>query len=101
MTPPRPRPWSGSDNRLLRQLILQGMSVPEIAKRMRRTEGAVAAYKNRHGLSAAAVRQEALGATMRPCMCCRTVFASQGKHNRLCDPCRGRDAETTYGFLPK
>lgn len=101
MTKPQPRPWSDSDNRFLRQLILQGMSVPVIAKKRKRTEKAVAAYKNRQGISAAVVREEVPGTSMRPCMCCRTVFASQGKHNRLCDPCRGRTAETIYGFLPK
>ena len=24
----------------------------------------------------------------RPCLCCRSVFASEGIHNRLCDRCR-------------
>lgn len=24
----------------------------------------------------------------RPCMTCGTVFASEGVHNRMCDPCR-------------
>jgi hypothetical protein len=27
----------------------------------------------------------------RACMCCGKQFASQGIHNRLCNPCRGRD----------
>ncbi len=26
--------------------------------------------------------------TIRPCMCCRTAFESEGIHNRLCDRCR-------------
>lgn len=26
----------------------------------------------------------------RPCMCCGRTFASDGIHNRMCDPCRGR-----------
>lgn len=24
----------------------------------------------------------------RPCMCCRQIFASEGKHNRLCSRCK-------------
>ncbi|PZQ99902.1 MAG: hypothetical protein DI533_04530 [Cereibacter sphaeroides] len=27
-------------------------------------------------------------ARMRPCLCCGRGFASQGIHNRLCEPCR-------------
>lgn len=28
--------------------------------------------------------------TLRPCMCCRDPFLSEGIHNRLCAPCKGR-----------
>lgn len=33
--------------------------------------------------------------TKRACMCCRTVFLSEGPHNRLCNRCRhlGANAE--------
>jgi hypothetical protein len=24
----------------------------------------------------------------RPCLCCRSIFASEGPHNRMCDECR-------------
>ena len=27
----------------------------------------------------------------RSCLCCGRTFRSAGPHNRLCDPCRGRD----------
>lgn len=27
-------------------------------------------------------------ASMRPCLCCRKPFQSQGNHNRLCNDCR-------------
>lgn len=26
---------------------------------------------------------------IRPCLCCKSSFASEGPHNRLCDRCRG------------
>lgn len=26
----------------------------------------------------------------RPCLCCQRPFESEGKHNRLCDPCRAK-----------
>jgi hypothetical protein len=29
----------------------------------------------------------------RPCMCCKRQFASEGIHNRLCDPCRAKSHE--------
>lgn len=29
-------------------------------------------------------------ARVRTCMCCRREFLSQGPHNRLCTPCRGK-----------
>lgn len=28
---------------------------------------------------------------MRPCLCCKTPFPSEGPHNRLCTPCKHRD----------
>lgn len=30
---------------------------------------------------------------MRPCMCCRRPFQSEGAHNRLCDPCRRKGSD--------
>lgn len=27
---------------------------------------------------------------VRPCLCCRQPFASEGIHNRMCTPCRAR-----------
>lgn len=32
--------------------------------------------------------QRRAAAVLRPCLCCRRTFRSQGAHNRLCDPCR-------------
>ncbi|MCB1395945.1 MAG: hypothetical protein KDJ98_08225 [Rhodobacteraceae bacterium] len=35
----------------------------------------------------------------RPCLCCGRVFESEGIHNRMCAPCRGRDDPLAgYGF---
>jgi hypothetical protein len=40
----------------------------------------------------ALMRAEAMARNMRlqrrPCLCCRTDFASEGKHHRLCPQCR-------------
>lgn len=33
---------------------------------------------------------------LRPCMCCKAEFPSEGPHNRLCDPCRSQ-GETYAG----
>ena len=32
----------------------------------------------------------AKGRKQRPCMCCGETFASEGVHNRRCNPCRSR-----------
>lgn len=35
----------------------------------------------------------------RPCLCCGREFESQGIHNRMCAPCRGRaDPLDRYGY---
>lgn len=37
----------------------------------------------------------------RPCLCCGTVFPSEGNHNRMCNPCRNRasnDEATPFSF---
>lgn len=31
--------------------------------------------------------------TVRPCLCCRRPFLSEGAHNRLCDPCRRKGSD--------
>lgn len=46
------------------------------------------AERQRDELQCAEDRAKKRGA--RPCMCCGKVFTSDGIHNRLCDPCRGR-----------
>jgi len=33
---------------------------------------------------------------MRPCLCCRNDFPSQGPHNRLCKNCRRQDSDTVF-----
>jgi len=32
----------------------------------------------------------------RNCMCCRTVFRSEGNHNRLCNGCRTRNFDPAF-----
>ncbi|PTW99138.1 hypothetical protein [Pararhodobacter aggregans] len=35
----------------------------------------------------------------RPCLCCGREFLSDGIHNRMCNPCRGRaDPLDRYGY---
>lgn len=36
-------------------------------------------------------RETRPGAGPRPCLRCARTFESQGRHNRLCDGCRGRN----------
>lgn len=37
---------------------------------------------------AATQLQRRARASDRPCLCCNTVFTSEGKHNRMCKRCR-------------
>jgi hypothetical protein len=43
-------------------------------------------------------QRAARGITVRACLCCRTPFASEGAHNRLCEPCRKRGDEPADWF---
>ncbi|WP_333827752.1 hypothetical protein [Pararhodobacter sp.] len=46
------------------------------------------AEERRDALQAEADRKARRGP--RPCMCCGQTFFSEGIHNRMCTPCRGR-----------
>lgn len=35
--------------------------------------------------------------TVRPCLCCRKPFQSEGIHNRLCDLCRTSARQVMWG----
>lgn len=37
-------------------------------------------------------RAKEIERALRPCLCCRRTFLSQGAHNRLCDLCRRLDS---------
>lgn len=39
---------------------------------------------------------EKINTARRPCLCCGSVFLSEGAHNRMCDPCRRRAASGDY-----
>jgi len=44
-------------------------------------------------------RSEAVDAeTLRPCICCRTEFPSEGPHNRMCTRCRSEASEALPAF---
>lgn len=42
----------------------------------------------------------AAGMKERACMCCLATFQSEGIHNRLCNPCRGKSSANEAGFGP-
>ena len=38
--------------------------------------------------------------TARRCMCCRKEFMSEGKHNRMCVPCKVYARDHDHPFIP-
>jgi hypothetical protein len=83
--------WTDADRATLVALYNAGFDNARIAALMNRSEKAIAVARSRLKLAPAIT-----GRTHRPCMCCRRSFASEGKHNRLCDPCR-EVAANEYG----
>lgn len=85
------RPWSASDDGLLMEGQALSFTPVELAVLLGRTPGAVrmriATLQRRAQTAAEESRMAARGRT-RPCMRCAVPFASEGPHNRMCDPCR-------------
>lgn len=44
----------------------------------------------RHAETTAGRQDAAAPSKERKCLCCNRPFLSQGAHNRLCTPCRGK-----------
>jgi hypothetical protein len=42
------------------------------------------------------LRNERAGNVDRPCMCCGTVFSSEGAHKRMCSSCRTGNTVTPF-----
>ena len=81
-------PWTDADDQLLKDLAVEGLTVPQIAARLGRTAGAVGGRMHRTGITFAAIRAKGDGMKVRPCLCCGMTFVSEGAHNRMCDRCR-------------
>lgn len=86
--------WTDADDRLLCAMAVEGKTVSQIASRLGRTGGSVTARMHRKGVRLWSLRTESNGAMTRPCLCCSTMFVSQGSHNRMCDRCRGLSDDT-------
>lgn len=61
-------------------------SLSEITRDLDITENALALRAYRRGIPYRDNGGQGVMQT-RPCMCCGRSFASEGKHNRLCQPC--------------
>ncbi len=115
---PRPdrNPWTPTQLAQLREMREHGCSFEEIAMRMDHTLGSCRNKAYTLGIQPpehmrrgyrratservlAGHRKPATAQTkkgMRPCLCCRNDFASQGPHNRLCKNCRRQDNDTVF-----
>lgn len=80
--------WTAERRIELGTMWLAGQARDEIAKHFTTTVDSIRTRAWRLGLpDLKEIRKGATG-TMRSCMCCREIFFSEGKHHRLCTPCR-------------
>jgi|GEM_PF-1544328 len=89
----RPALWSDDEISALNTLWNRGKSAADIAKILGRSEDSVSVKASRLLLS----RKRKTEGKLIPCICCTRQFVSEGKHNRMCDPCReGGDGDLDY-----
>lgn len=82
-------PWTDIEDGLLRTYIAEGVAPCAAARRLSRPESSV--YRRIEALSLKAQKK------LRPCLCCRAEFLSDGPHNRLCGRCRTKE-KTPFDF---
>ena len=86
------RKWTPHEIATLRQMLASGVSLSEIAKRIKRTANAVRAkaedLRAEAEYAERATTQANSNARPRKCLRCERIFESEGPHNRLCDECR-------------
>ena len=86
----RPPPYSADDDAAILYLRrVEHLTWPQIAYMLGRASGMAVSWRYRK----LRARQELAKAPpkvfrTRPCMRCGVNFASEGPHNRMCDPCR-------------
>ncbi|MAW14409.1 MAG: hypothetical protein CML57_09395 [Rhodobacteraceae bacterium] len=80
-------PWTEKEKAELARLWLMQIPVRIIAEQLQRSPSAVVSGAWRLQLP----RQDEVSLhqhLLRSCLKCQKSFCSQGKHNRICDPCR-------------
>lgn len=118
---PRPdrNPWTNGHIATLRRMREEeGASFPEISQEINHSEQSCMQMASRFGIRAPSrvrhkrrvdarataksaytgrlTRAARAKSTLRPCLCCRQDFPSQGNHNRLCASCRSQDSDTVF-----
>jgi Uncharacterized protein conserved in bacteria len=92
--------WNDDRRQRLEELWQRGLSAYEIAailsdSMVKISENAVQVQASRMSLSARfkSDTPDAVNgpAAMRRCMRCTRLFMSEGKHNRICDPCKSSE----------
>jgi len=76
--------WTDEDRATMIRMWSEGAPRKEIALALGRTVSAIQSLGAKLGLT----RMELVEGTLRPCMCCRKPFLSEGRWNRLCQPCK-------------
>jgi hypothetical protein len=113
-------PWTRAQLARLREMRADGCSFEEIAAevnhtaqachskaytlgihspagRARRSDAGVVRHQTRRPPSTGRLSLAARAkSTLRPCLCCRNDFPSQGPHNRLCPGCRRGNDDTVF-----
>lgn len=115
---PRPdrNPWTRTQLARLREMRADGCSFEEIAAEVNHTAqschskaytlGIHSPVRHKRRVDARmpaksaytgrVTRDSRAKSTLRPCLCCRQDFPSQGAHNRLCPSCRRQNDDTVF-----
>lgn len=94
--------WTREMRDQLLELYAQGKSDADICREMGLSHASIQTQRSRMKMGRSHWSRGSGPKTgyARPCMCCRQPFLSEGKHNRLCEPCgsSGDDGLPSHSF---
>ncbi len=102
----RPSNWTEAEIATLTGMWGSGATNHEIGLALGRKENAVAIKASRLHLPRKEVAIQLLSekrrggrkSKIRPCLCCRRPFFSEGAHHRICDPCKAVRSGSTSDY---
>jgi hypothetical protein len=86
-----PRSWTPDEDRILSDLWKKKTSRKEISRLLDRSESSIASRARDISLVSYAIfknPEKIHELVLRPCLRCGRPFNSEGKHHRICSPCK-------------